>query len=138
MTALNKRKSAGNSRRAARNMKGKAMENRQNSTTAENEKLAISSDLDAGLPPNGHTTTDPNKNNKFIKQESEASSSGATADINNLNDSVITNTSSLANKSFATTASIAGQTDKSAGGDSVSSTQSNQSSSEIKVNTTAT
>ena len=84
------------------------------------------------LPANGHGVRSASERKiNFVKQASEASSSGATAEYV-MNDSMITN-ESLADKSFATSISIGGQTDISAGGESVTSNQSNQSSSEIKV-----
>lgn len=87
---------------------------------------------EGGLPLNGHTRISIDRDKKFIKQQSEASSSGATAELN-MNESMLTNESSLANKSFVTSISVGGHTDKSTGADSTTSAKSNVSTSEIKV-----
>lgn len=123
----------GTGRHASRNMKGKALANKQRNL-AQIEADKANGAVDSSLPANGHTTDmDAAKRNTFTKQESQASSSGATAEANLLNDSLITNESSLTNQSFVTSLSGAAQTDKSVGADSTNSVQSAQSSSEIKV-----
>lgn len=82
---------------------------------------------------NGHSRVAlVDRDKRFIKQQSEASSSGATAELN-MDESMRTNESSLANKSFVTSISVGGQTDKSAGAESTTSVQSNVSTAEIKV-----
>ena len=68
---------------------------------------------------------------RFTKQQSEASSSGATAEMNTMNDSMITNESSLADKSLVTSTSLV--TDKSVGAQSGQSEGSDQSDAIIKV-----
>ena len=85
------------------------------------------------LPLNGHTRVAlVDRDKRFIKQQSEASSSGVTAELN-MEESMMTNESSLANKSFVTSISVGGQTDKSAGADSAASVKSNVSTAEIRV-----
>lgn len=116
-----------NARRANTAMKGKGLTSRSSNTAlskmdAGRQGSSLSaSDLEAGLPPNGQSADA--KRNTFVKQESEASSSAATADTNLLNDSMITNEDSLLDE----------QAERSVCADSVNSEQSAQSSSEIRV-----
>lgn len=116
-------------RQANRNMKGKSLAHKQRNANKMESADKVNSLVDGALPANGHTAVggDEERRSKFIKQESQASSSGATADANLLNDSLITNESSLTNQSSKTSLSAGGQTDRSAGAESA------QSSSEIKV-----
>ncbi|KAF6029986.1 hypothetical protein EB796_011700 [Bugula neritina] len=102
------------------------------------EAMTLESLDTPGVPPlNGHTRVildTESKKGKFVKQKSEASSSGATAELNIMNDSMMTNESSVANQSYMTSLSVAGQTDKSVGANSNNSVKSNVSSTaEIKA-----
>lgn len=122
------------------NKDGGCMEQRGNDST---DGMTMSPVADSGgdtltemegiRPLNGHNAfVDPkDKRSKFIKQQSEASSSGATAETNMMYDSMMTNESSLANKSMVNSISV--QTDQSAGGQSKLSGTSDVSASMIQV-----
>lgn len=117
-------------REKALKARAEAMASKENKEEENGNKV---NKLEENLPaaPNGtKSLANRTTKNNFIKQSSEASSSAATADINVINDSMVT---SEANKSFVTSISVGGQTEKSTGKDSATSTQSAQSTAEIKV-----